>query len=133
MKLRAIIAASLTLALTACATTGVGGNAVEARWNGQQAGAFFAKFGPPNSDGVEGSDTVYAWRGGFRSRSVAAKYEELPGGKRGKLISPARIESLSCSVRLRVSPDYVIRGVQIVSDRTGTNGKTYCEELLGDS
>lgn len=134
MKLRAITVAGLCLALAACTTTGASGNAVEARWNGQQAGAFFAKFGPPTSDSTDGNDTLYSWRGGYKTRTVPAVYETLSDGKRGKLKTPARREYASCSVQLRVSQDYVIRSVRIVSDRPGINGgKTYCEEFLGES
>ncbi|SMD20287.1 hypothetical protein SAMN05880593_1529 [Rhizobium sp. RU36D] len=134
MNLRAITVAGLCLALAACTTTGTSGNGVEARWNGQQAGAFFAKFGPPTSDSTDGNDTLYSWRGGYKTRTIPAVYETLSDGKRGKLKTPARREYASCSVQLRVSQDYVIRSVRIVSDRPGINGgKTYCEEFLGES
>lgn len=133
MNFRAMITAGVCLALAACTTTGgEAGNDAEARWNGQQAGAFFAKFGPPISDSVEGNNTLYTWRGGYQNRLVPAVYEELPGGKRGKLKTPARRQNVSCSVQLRVSQDYVIRSVRIISDRPGiAPGKTYCEEFLG--
>lgn len=134
MKLRAITLAGLSLALAACTTTGGSGNAVEARWNGQQAGAFFAKFGPPTSDTTEGNTTLYSWRGGYKTRTIPAVYEKAADGKKGKLKSAARREYASCSVQLRVSQDYIIRGVRIVSDRPGIDGgKTYCEEFLGES
>ncbi len=127
MNLRAITLAGLCLALAGCTTTGTAGNAVEARWNGQQAGAFFAKFGPPTSDTPEGNDTVYSWRGGYATRTVVATTSD------GKPAKGSRRVYLSCSVQLRVSKDYIIRSVRIVSDRPGVDGggKTYCEEFLG--
>lgn len=130
MRMRAFTAAGLMLALTACATTGGTGNAVQAKWVGRPAGAFFAQFGPPNSDSAEGKMTAYSWRGGYKTRTTPAQYEQLDGGKRGKMTARARTEYLSCSVRLKVSDDYVIRDVEIVADRPGLNGQTYCEEFL---
>ena len=54
--------AALALAATGCTTTGTPKNEIETRWNGQQAGAFFAKFGPPVSDAAAGTSTLYTWR-----------------------------------------------------------------------
>ena len=132
MRISHILSAGLMLLAAGCTTTpGVSRNAVEAKWNGQSAGAFFAQFGAPSSDTPSGGSTIYTWRGGFKSRSVAATYETLPSGKRGKRLTPARTEYLSCSVQLTVTPDYTIRSVRIVVDKPGKGGKTYCEELLG--
>jgi hypothetical protein len=124
--------AALCLAAAGCTTTGGGPkNEIEARWNGQQAGAFFAKFGPPVSDAASGASTLYTWRGGFNTRVVPATYEDLGNGKKGKLLTRARTEYLRCEVQLTVSSDYVIRGVRTVVDRPGTNGgKSYCAEFL---
>lgn len=132
MNFRGIATASLMLVLAGCTTTaGIARNDVEARWLGQSAGSFFAKYGPPNSDSEAGGSTIYAWRGGFKTRAVPAVYETLPDGKKGKKISSARTEYLSCSLQLTVAPDYTIRSIRIVVDKPGQNGKTYCEELLG--
>lgn len=124
--------AALCLAAAGCTT--VGGaptNEIEARWNGQQAGAFFAKFGPPVSDAASGTATLYTWRGGFKTRVVPATYEDLGDGKRGKMLTRARTEYLRCEVQLTVSSDYIIRSVRTVVDRPGTNGgKSYCAEFL---
>ncbi|MBC2772809.1 hypothetical protein H6M51_08045 [Rhizobium sp. AQ_MP] len=124
--------AALCLAVAGCTT--VGGapkNEIEARWNGQQAGAFFAKFGPPAADVASGTSTLYTWRGGYKTRVVPATYEDLGDGKRGKMLTRARTEYLRCEVQLTVSSDYVIRGVRTVVDRPGTQGgKSYCAEFL---
>lgn len=122
----------LCLVAAGCTTTtGTPKNEIESRWNGQQAGAFFAKFGPPVSDAASGTSTLYTWRGGFNTRVVPATYEDLGNGKRGKLLTRARTEYLRCEVQLTVSSDYVIRGVRTVVDRPGTNGgKSYCAEFL---
>lgn len=124
--------AALSIALAGCTTTGgVPKNEIETRWNGQQAGAFFAKFGPPVSDAAAGTSTLYTWRGGYNTRVVPATYEDLGDGKRGKLLTRARTEYLRCEVQLTVSSDYIIRGVRTVVDRPGTQGgKSYCAEFL---
>lgn len=132
MNFRMMTAAGLLLALAGCTTTtGVARNAVESRWLGQPAGTFFAQFGPPISDVEAGSDTVYSWKGGYKTRKVPAEYEKTADGKRGKRISPARTEYLSCSVQLTVSSDYVIRSIRLVGDRKRPNGPSWCEEFLG--
>ncbi|MQW86599.1 hypothetical protein [Sinorhizobium saheli] len=132
MNFRMMTAAGLLLALAGCTTTtGVARNAVESRWLGQPAGTFFAQFGPPISDAEAGSDTVYSWKGGYKTRKVPAEYEKTADGKRGKRISPARTEYLSCSVQLTVSSDYVIRSIRLVGDRKRPNGPSWCEEFLG--
>ncbi|MFB2550921.1 hypothetical protein [Ensifer soli] len=122
---------ALTLALTGCTTVGLSTNAVETRWNGKPAGMFFAKYGPPASDVESGGSTVYAWKGGYKTRRIPAEYETLKNGKRGKRLSPARTVSLSCSVQITVSEDYIIRSVRILGDRKSDAGQSYCEEFLG--
>lgn len=132
MIVRVSILAGLALSLASCTTTtGPAKNAIEAKWNGQQAGAFFAKFGPPVADSAAGGATLYTWRGGNRTRVVPAEYEVAADGTRGKLLRPARTVYLRCEVQLTVSPDYLIRSVRTVVDRPGVNGgPSYCEEFL---
>lgn len=132
MKFRSMALAGLAMTLTACTTTPVSStNPVEARWNGQSAGAFFARFGPPTSDTPSGSETIYNWRGGYKTERVPAKYATGADGKRGALISPARTLYLSCTVQLTVSSSYTIRSIKTVADRPGVNGPSYCAEFLG--
>ncbi|MCX8998547.1 hypothetical protein NOF55_15650 [Rhizobiaceae bacterium BDR2-2] len=132
MNIRIITLAGLALALGGCVTATGAQNGIEKRWNGQQAGAFFAKFGPPVTDQQIGASTIYTWRGGYRTRTVQARYAEGSGGRRGALLSPARTEYLRCEVQLTVSPDYVIRSVRTIIDKPGVNGApSYCEEFLG--
>ncbi|MHA7970126.1 hypothetical protein [Rhizobium sp. CAU 1783] len=129
MNFRVITMAGLALALAGCTTTGGAKGPIEARWNGQQAGAFFAKFGPPAGDTEAGGATLYTWRGGYKSRAVPAVYEDLGDGKKGKLLKQARTEYLRCEVQLTVSPDYTIRSIRTVVDRQ-TDGRSYCAEFL---
>ncbi|MGK6317793.1 hypothetical protein [Neorhizobium sp. DT-125] len=106
--------ALLALALSACTTVGIASNPIEARWVGRSAGEFFAKFSPPLSDSSEGSSTVYNWRGGYN------RIKQQNG----------RTARVSCSAKITVSENYVIRDVAIVSDPPGANGPSYCTELL---
>ncbi|ASY68041.1 hypothetical protein N181_06030 [Sinorhizobium fredii USDA 205] len=132
MNFRMMTAAGLVLVLAGCTTTtGVARNAVEKRWLGQPAGTFFAQFGPPLSDVETGGDTVYSWKGGYKTRRIPAEYEKTADGKRGKRISAARTEYLSCAVQLTVSSDYVIRSIRIAGDRKRPTGPSWCEEFLG--
>ncbi|NRP71305.1 hypothetical protein ILFOPFJJ_02190 [Ensifer psoraleae] len=132
MNFRMMTVAGLVLALAGCTTTsGVAKNAVETRWLGKPAGIFFARFGPPIADVESGDDTVYSWKGGYKTRKIPAEYEKTADGKRGKRISAARTEYLSCSVQLTVSSDYVIRSIRLVGDRKRANGPSWCEEFLG--
>ncbi|NTJ41556.1 hypothetical protein G6L28_02950 [Agrobacterium larrymoorei] len=131
MRFRSVALAGLAIALSACTTTPsiAPKNAVETRWVGQSAGVFFAKFGPPLSDVESGSTTTYNWRGGYKTTTIPAKYDEK-NGKRGRQISPARKAYLSCTVQMTVGEDYKIRSVRTVSDRPGVNGPSYCAEFL---
>jgi hypothetical protein len=134
MRFRSIMLAGLAIALSACTTTNISTitaqNPVEARWKGQSAGIFFAKFGPPLSDTSDGSQTVYNWRGGYKTTRTPAQFASAADGKRGKQTAPARTAYLSCTVQLTVSSDYTIRSVRTVSDRPGANGPSYCAEFL---
>jgi len=125
MNFRLMTVAGLALTLAGCTTVGPATNAVEARWNGQPAGVFFAKFGPPVSDVESGSSTVYAWKGGYKTRRTPAEYAKTSDGKRGKKIASARTEYLSCSVQLTVSSDYVIRSIRVAG-----GGSDWCNEFL---
>ena len=131
MNFRMMTAAGLALALAGCTTVGPARNAVEARWNGQPAGTFFAQFGPPISDVDSGDSTVYSWKGGYKTLRIPAEYAKGPDGKRGKRISAARTEYLSCSVQLTVSSDYVIRSIRVAGDHRQGDGPTWCEQFLG--
>ncbi|WP_307233235.1 hypothetical protein [Pararhizobium capsulatum] len=133
MNFRMITMAGLALTLAGCTTVGPARNAVEARWNGQPAGTFFAQFGPPVSDVESGDATVYSWKGGYKTRRIPAEYAKGPDGKRGKRISPARTEYLSCSVQLTVSSDYVIRSIHVAGDHRSAEGPSWCEQFLGDA
>ena len=125
------LVAAMGLAAASCTTTSVPKNEVEARWNGQQAGAFFARFGPPVADTAAGTSTLYTWRGGNKTRVIPATYEDLGNGRKGKLLTQARTQYLRCEVQLTVSSDYVIRSIRTVVDRPGINGgKSYCAEFL---
>lgn len=137
MLFRNVTLAAFAIALSACTTSTDGStpsftqkSPVETRWVGQSAGIFFAKFGPPLSDTEAGGSTIYNWRGGYRKATIAARFEEGKDGKKGRQIAPARTASLSCTVQLTVSSDYVITGVRTVSDRAGINGPSYCAEFL---
>ena len=134
MNFRLLTVAGLALALAGCTTVGPARNAVESRWNGQPAGTFFAKFGPPQSDVESGETTIYSWKGGYKKRKVPAQYAEGTDGKKGKRIAPARTEFLSCSVQLTVSSDYTIRSIKVSGDRKSSTGVSWCDEFLaGDA
>ncbi|MBB4955544.1 hypothetical protein H4S14_003505 [Agrobacterium vitis] len=127
MNFKIMLTAGLALALAGCTTTSGGvpvvakKNAAQVRWEGQSAGKFFAQFGPPISDVQSGSTTTYTWRGGFKTRKVAAE-----GNSKA-----TRTQYLSCQVNLTVSSDYVIEELKTVADRPYQDGKTWCEVFLG--
>ncbi|MEF0939602.1 hypothetical protein [Rhizobium sp. BR 362] len=124
MNIRMITAAGLLLALAGCSTTGtalptIASNPVQDRWEGQSAGRFFASYGPPISDRDEGGNRVYTWRGGYKTVAIGGK----KGAKKSKLY-------LSCKADIVTNQSYVIRSVHILGDQPGTNGSSYCAELL---
>lgn len=109
MILRIATLAGLMLAVAGCTTVAptVPTTALETRWIGQSAGAFFAAYGPPVRD-IEGMDgqTLYTWRGGFINRKA-------------------------CQVELTVSGDYKIRKIRPVVDRKDPKGgPSHCEKVL---
>jgi hypothetical protein len=132
MLIRSLILAGTALALSSCTTTSIGQkNAVEARWLGQSAGAFFAQFGPPASDLAAGSQTLYTWKGGYKNTRVPAQYAKGEDGKRGKQTAPAKTVYQSCGIQLTADQDYIIKRIAITSDRPGVTGPSYCAEFLG--
>lgn len=116
MSLRILASTAVfAFALSACTTTTTGPRSpIEARWVGQSAGAFFARYSPPLSDTAEGASTVYNWRGGYNRI-------KLQNG---------RTANVSCAGQITVDDNYVIRKIRITADRPGANGPSYCEELL---
>ncbi|WP_422370137.1 hypothetical protein [Hoeflea sp.] len=107
MSYRIAVMTLCAAALTACSTTSTPSNPLQKRWNGEQAGAFFAAYGPPNSDrSAAGGTTVYNWRGGF-------------------------VRGRSCAVELTVAPDYTIKTIRATADRIDPNGgPSHCETVL---
>ena len=113
---RRIIASTAVIAimLSACTTTRAPANPIEARWLGQSAGKFFARYSPPLSDMATGSTTLYNWRGGYQRI-------KLQNG---------RTANVSCAAQITVDADYNIRAIRITADRQGATGPSYCQELL---
>ncbi|MGW9231374.1 hypothetical protein ACWGPT_10960 [Pseudorhizobium sp. NPDC055634] len=113
---RRIIASTAVIAivLSACTTTRAPANPIEARWLGQSAGKFFARYSPPLSDTATGSTTLYNWRGGYQRI-------KLQNG---------RTANVSCAAQITVDADYNIRAIRITADRQGATGPSYCQELL---
>lgn len=114
MNYRLIALAMVAGVVSGCTTVGPVSNPIEARWVGKSAGSFFARYAPPYSDSVEGSQTVYNWRGGF-NRIKTQK---------------GNTASVSCSATIRADSEYRIRSITITSDRPGAKGPSYCTELL---
>ncbi|MEX6508123.1 hypothetical protein [Jiella sp. M17.18] len=67
--------AVLCLAASACTTTQEAATAVQSRWIGQPASAFFTRYGPPQSDyNLPNGDIIHTWRGGETTRTIPAQY-----------------------------------------------------------
>jgi hypothetical protein len=129
MKFRAALLTVLGLALAGCSTVSVSNDPLSARWVGQEAGKFFAAYGPPTSDEEGASSTTYVWRGGYKTTRVAAQYSGE--GKDRKLVSRARTVYLVCQVKLVVGEDYRIRSIHAMVDRPDPDGgASWCEKTL---
>ena len=131
MKLRTALLTALGLALAGCSTASisVSNDPLSARWVGQEAGKFFAAYGPPTSDDEGASSTTYVWRGGYKKAKVAAQYSGE--GKDRKLVSGARTAYLVCQVKLIVGEDYRIRSITTMVDRADPDGgASWCEKTL---
>lgn len=127
---RIALMTALCLAVAGCSTVAaVSGDPLSARWVGQEAGKFFAAYGPPVSDEEGASSTTYVWRGGYRTRKEPAQY--TGEGKDRKLVSRARTAYLVCQVRLVVGEDYRIKTITATVDKPGRDGgPTWCEQTL---
>ena len=97
MKSRIALLTALGLALAGCSTASISsaGDPLSSRWVGQEAGKFFAAYGPPASDD---GGTTYVWRGGYKKARIDAQYSGE--GKNKKLVSRARTAYLVCQVKL---------------------------------
>lgn len=129
MKFRTLLLTALGLALAGCSTVSMSNDPLSARWAGQEAGKFFAAYGPPASDEAGASSTTYIWRGGFKTARVAAQYSGE--GKDKKLVSKARTVYLVCQVKLIVGEDYRINSITAMVDRPDPDGgASWCERTL---
>lgn len=122
--LRTLLLAAVSTGLMA--SPALASSALSKRWVGEEAGKFFAAYGPPNADMSSFSKTVYNWRGGFQKRKVPAVKD-----KNGKIVTRARTVQLACQVKLTVDKSYHIKKIEVVADRDLGAGKpTWCEEYL---
>lgn len=129
MKFRTALLTAFGLALAGCSTVSVSNDPLSARWVGQEAGKFFAAYGPPASDEEGASSTTYVWRGGYKRARIAAQYSGE--GKDRKLVSKARTAYLVCQVKLVVGEDYRIRSITTMVDRPDPDGgASWCERTL---
>jgi hypothetical protein len=126
MKFRAALLAMIGLTLAGCSTTAsLSNDPLSSRWVGQEAGKFFAAYGPPTSD----DGTSYVWRGGYKKARIEAQYSGE--GKNKKLVSRARTAYLVCQVKLTVGDDYKIRAISTMVDRPDPDGgASWCERTL---
>ena len=128
MTLRTFAAAGLMLALAGCTTAtsmiAPATSPIDKRWVGQSAGGFFAAFGPPISDRDEGGSRIYTWRGGYKTIRIP-----VSGGAAGQKVA-TRPAHVSCKADIVTSSDYTIRAIRILGDSPGSNGGSYCAELL---
>lgn len=77
MKIRILLAAALTAALSGCTTTEEANTAIQSRWTGQPADAFFTRYGPPVSRfPLNNGGAVYTWRGGEKTNYIPAQYAQ---------------------------------------------------------
>ena len=75
MKLRITLVTGALLALAGCTTTQEANTAIQSRWIGQPADAFFTRYGPPVSDfPLRDGGTLYTWRGGEKTNYIPAQY-----------------------------------------------------------
>ena len=129
MKLRSLLMAALGLALAGCTTVSLSNDPLSARWVGQEAGKFFAAYGPPTSDEEGASSTTYVWRGGYKTARMPAQYSGE--GKKRKLVAKARTTYLVCQVKLTVGEDYRIRSITPMVDRPDPDGgASWCARTL---
>jgi hypothetical protein len=129
MKIRTALLMTLGLALAGCSTVSIADDPLSARWVGQEAGKFFAAYGPPTSDDEGASSTAYVWRGGYKTAKVPAQYSGE--GKGRKLVARARTAYLVCQVKLVVGDDYKIRSITAMVDRPDPDGgASWCERTL---
>lgn len=126
MKFRIPLLIALGIGLAGCSTVSLKNDPLSARWVGQEAGKFFAAYGPPASDD---GGTTYVWRGGFKTARIPAQYSGE--GKDRKVVAKARTTYLVCQVRLTVGDDYRIRAIDTMADRPDPDGgKSWCERTL---
>lgn len=130
MKFRTLLLTAIGLSLAGCSTTvSLKNDPLSARWVGQEAGKFFAAYGPPASDEEAGSVTNYVWRGGYKTARIPAQYDGE--GKNRKLLSKARTAYLVCQVKLVVGDDYRIRSITTMVDRPAPDGgPSWCQQTL---
>jgi hypothetical protein len=129
MKFAPMLMTTLGLALAGCSTVSVSNDPLSARWAGQEAGKFFAAYGPPVSDEEGASSTTYVWRGGYKTARIPAQYSGE--GKGRKLVARARTAYLVCQVKLIVGDDYRIRSITKMVDRPDPDGgASWCERTL---
>ena len=129
MKFRLLLLSALGLSLAGCSTVSISNDPLSARWVGQEAGKFFAAYGPPASDEAGATSTTYVWRGGYKTARIPAQYSGE--GKDRKLVSKARTAYLVCQVRLVVGDDYRINSITKMVDRPDPDGgPSWCARTL---
>lgn len=65
----------MAAAVAGCVTTEQASEAVQSRWVGQGADAFFQRYGAPVSEyPLSNGDVLYTWRGGETTKYIAATY-----------------------------------------------------------
>ncbi len=75
MKYRLTMMAAALVALSGCTTTEEANTAIQSRWIGQPADAFFTRYGPPVNDfPTRDGGTIYTWRGGEKTNYIPAQY-----------------------------------------------------------
>ncbi len=74
-SVRWVMVAALAAVVSGCVTTEQASEAIQSRWVGQGADAFFQRYGAPRSEfPLSNGDVLYTWRGGETTKYIAATY-----------------------------------------------------------
>jgi len=135
MPRASIILATLTLA--ACTTTQQAHDALQTRWLGRSADAFFVQYGPPASSfPLADGRLVYEWTGGRRNYALGGSAFTTAHAVGSTAYATTSYSgggtlAVGCSVRIVADGERTIQAIAPTVDTVGRFTTSRCAEVFG--
>lgn len=122
----------ISLVISGCATTQQVANRLGNQYIGKNFDEFVVKNGAPfNSYKLSSGDTVQQWSASRASMPMpGTSTTNYTGNQAHTIHQPGGNMDLVCDIQFRISPDNIVKEINILQDSFGVWSNSRCDEVL---